>query len=206
MIVYVLIHPGEEKHKEHSTNHQPTQAHMEDGLCPAHSLLSWHTHYQLTKEFHSPLGKERNLKDHTQDQPPIGFSAYYFFSLFFFPPCLQHMTDKLNITQVHGQEERSKKETRKELQKVPTSALVDTFQPLQVVAVVVFVAAAALSLTHHRIFAGILGSSCLPQAAQTHSSPLLLAVSCYFSPQPQVRNTCKTSIAFFFKTVLGVEK
>jgi len=61
------------------------------------------------------------------------------------------MTDKLNITQVHGQEERSKKETRKELQKVPTSALVDAFQPLQVVAVVVFVAAAALSLTHHRI-------------------------------------------------------
>jgi len=60
------------------------------------------------------------------------------------------MTDKLNITQVHGQEERSKKETRKELQKVPTSALVDAFQPLQVVAVV-FVAAAALSLTHHRI-------------------------------------------------------
>jgi len=61
------------------------------------------------------------------------------------------MTDKLNITQVHGQEERAKKETRKELQKVPTSALVDTFRPLQVVAVVVFVAAAALSLTHHRI-------------------------------------------------------
>jgi len=89
MIVYVLIHPGEEeKHKEHSTNHQPTQAHMEDGLCPAHSLLSWHTHYQLTKEFHSPLGKERNLKDHTQDQPPIGFSAYYFFFLVLFFPLL----------------------------------------------------------------------------------------------------------------------
>ena len=88
MIVYVLIHPGEEKHKEHSTNHQPTQAHMEDGLCPAHSLLSWHTHYQLTKEFHSPLGKERNLKDHTQDQPPIGFSANYFFFLVLFFPLL----------------------------------------------------------------------------------------------------------------------
>jgi hypothetical protein len=176
MIVYVPIHPGEEKHKEHSTNHQPTQAHMEDGLCPAHSLLSWHTHYQLTKEFHSPLGKERNLKDHTRPAPtrpaPTGFSANYFFPCSFFPPCLQHMTDKLNITQVHGQEERAKKETRKELQKVPTSALVDTFQPLQVVAVVVFVAAAALSHSPQDFTKGKTGSafsrcSCLSQT--THS-------------------------------------
>ena len=213
MIVYVLIHPGEEKHKEHSTNHQPTQAHMEDGLCPAHSLLSWHTHYQLTKEFHSPLGKERNLKDHTQDQPPIGFSAYYFFSLFFFPPCLQHMTDKLNITQVHGQEERSKKETRKELQKVPTSALVDAFQPLQVVAVVVFVAAAALSLTHHRIlqrgklarhsrvFLSLSGSthSLLTSAPGAAGGLLLLLSSTSGEEHLQNKHS-------FFFTLLGVEK
>jgi len=90
MIVYVLIHPGEEKHKEHSTNHQPTQAHMEDGLCPAHSLLSWHTHYQLTKEFHSPLGKERNLKDHTQDQPPRLLSLLFFFLVLFSPLLATH--------------------------------------------------------------------------------------------------------------------
>ena len=102
------------------------------------------------KNFILPWGR-RGISNTTQDQPPIGFSANYFFFLVLFFPCLQHMTDKLNITQVHGQEERAKKETRKELQKVPTSALVDTFQPLQVVAVVVFVAAAALSLTHHRI-------------------------------------------------------
>jgi hypothetical protein len=58
MIVHVLIHPsisiqaGAAGGEAHSTNHQPTQAHMEeDGLCPAHSMLSWHTHYQLTKEF-----------------------------------------------------------------------------------------------------------------------------------------------------------
>ena len=210
MIVYVLIHPGEEeKHKERSTNHQPTQAHMEDGLCPAHSLLSWHTHYQLTKEFHSPLGKERNLKHHTRPAPNWLLSLL-FFLLVLFPPCLQHMTDKLNITQVHGQEERSKKETRKELQKVPTSALVDTFQPLQVVAVVVFVAAAALSLTHHRILRrGKLARHSrvfLSLSGSTHSlltsapGGLLLLLSST-SGEEHLQN----KHSFFF-TLLGVEK
>jgi len=94
---------------------------------------------------------EESQRPHTRPAPNWLLSLLFFFPCSFSPPCLQHMTDKLNITQVHGQEERAKKETRKELQKVPTSALVDTFQPLQVVAVVVFVAAAALSLTHHRI-------------------------------------------------------
>ena len=210
MIVYVLIHPGEEKHKEHSTNHQPTQAHMEDGLCPAHSLLSWHTHYQLTKEFHSPLGKERNLKHHTRPAPNWLLSQL-FFSLFFFFPCLQHMTDKLNITQVHGQEERAKKETRKELQKVPTSSLVDAFQPLQVVAVVVFVAAAALSLTHHRIlqrgklarhsrvFLSLSGSK---RSLLTSAPGGLLLLLSSTSGEEHLQN----KHSFFFKTVLGVEK
>ena len=96
------------------------------------------------------LGEGEESQTPHKTSPQLASQPTIFFPCSFFFPCLQHMTDKLNITQVHGQEERSKKETRKELQKVPTSALVDAFQPLQVVAVV-FVAAAALSLTHHRI-------------------------------------------------------
>jgi len=124
------------------------------------------------------------------------------------------MTDKLNITQVHGQEERAKKETRKELQKVPTSALVDTFQPLQVVAVVVFVAAAALSLTHHRIlqrgklarhsrvFLSLSGSThSLLTSAPGAAGGLLLLLSST-SGEEHLQN----KHSFFFKTVLGVEK
>ena len=123
------------------------------------------------------------------------------------------MTDKLNITQVHGQEERAKKETRKELQKVPTSALVDAFQPLQAVAVV-FVAAAALSLTHHRIlqrgklarhsrvFLSLSGSTnSLLTSAPGAAGGLLLLLSST-SGEEHLQN----KHSFFFKTVLGVEK
>jgi len=121
------------------------------------------------------------------------------------------MTDKLNITQVHGQEERAKKETRKELQKVPTSSLVDAFQPLQVVAVVVFVAAAALSLTHHRIlqrgklarhsrvFLSLSGSK---RSLLTSAPGGLLLLLSSTSGEEHLQN----KHSFFFKTVLGVEK
>uniref|UniRef100_A0A0A9EQJ1 Uncharacterized protein n=1 Tax=Arundo donax TaxID=35708 RepID=A0A0A9EQJ1_ARUDO len=73
------------KHKEHSTTHQPTQAHMEAVLCPAHSLLSWHTPHQLTREFLLLLADEgggESQRPH-QTSPQLASQPTFFFLSWF---------------------------------------------------------------------------------------------------------------------------
>jgi len=97
---------------------------------------------------------------------------------------------------VHEQERslgQKKKETKKELQK-GTHILVDTFQPLQEVAVVVFFCCSStLSLTTG-FYKAEKWLGIVSRVVSEASSPLLLllvAVCCYLLPQPQTSNTCQ---------------
>jgi hypothetical protein len=59
-----------QQEEEHSTTSKHTQAHMEDVLGAAHSLLSWHTRHQLTGEF-------RFQEEESQPSQPAPNSPFF---------------------------------------------------------------------------------------------------------------------------------
>jgi hypothetical protein len=59
-----------QQEEEHSTTSKHTQAHMEDVLGTAHSLLSWHTRHQLTGEF-------RFQEEESQPSQPAPNSPFF---------------------------------------------------------------------------------------------------------------------------------